>query len=167
MPNFMAQTAHIERIAYRPELARETLTMWRLAFQRAMGLPEQNDPQEVAGQLQFLQQIPPNTIQLAFDHRAQAVVGFFVQAGEEIEQLYVHPSHQGLGIGYEFVQLAKQRSSERVSLYTFAANTSAHAFYERQGFVEIARGQATAADNPWATDAAQLADIRYQWRATR
>ena len=163
MAKLMAGTSHIERIDYRPELAAETLAMWRLSFQQAMGLAHRNDPEDVAQQMAFLQQIPIANIQLAFDHQASAVAGFFVQVGEEIEQLYVHPRYQGIAIGWEFVRLAKQRSPERVSLYTFAANRSARAFYQRQGFVEIGRGTAAAEHNPWATSPEQLADVRYQW----
>jgi hypothetical protein len=42
-------------------------------------------------------------------------------------------------------------------------NTGAQAFYLAHGFREIERGQADAADNPWATTTEQLADIRYRW----
>lgn len=161
----MAAIAHIEHVAYRSHLAEETLKVWRLSFQRALGLPEHNDAEDFSHHLRFLQQIPPANITLALNSNTGAVVGLLVQADEEIEQLYIHPSYQGMGIGFEFMQLAKRNSPLCLRLYTFAANTQAQAFYQRQGFVEIDRGQASANDNPWASDPAQLKDIRYQWLA--
>lgn len=162
MPSRSAE--HIEFKAYQSGFAEETVAMWRLSFQRAMGLPEHNEPEDFNQQLQFFAQIPAANISLAVDRRVTKIAGLLVQAEAEIEQLYIHPDYQGLGLGQGFMAIAKQNSPRGLSLYTFAANTRAQAFYVRQGFVEIGRGVADAEHNPWATDPAQLADIRYQWQ---
>jgi GNAT superfamily N-acetyltransferase len=57
-----------------------------------------------------------------------------------ITHLYVHPSHVALGIGTALLDLALQRCRRPMRLYTFEANAGARRFYERHGFVVIARG---------------------------
>jgi len=55
-----------------------------------------------------------------------------------IEQLYLHPTAVGRGIGSQLVQRAKQELGTPIRLYTFQANLAARRFYERQGFRPIA-----------------------------
>lgn len=60
------------------------------------------------------------------------------------------------GIGSAMLEWAKGRSAGSLWLYTFARNAGARAFYERHGFVAVARGF----EPMW-----RLEDIRYQWTA--
>lgn len=60
------------------------------------------------------------------------VAGFFSLDGESIEQMYVHPDHQNSGVGTALLEEARRLSPKRLQLHTFARNTGARRFYERQ-----------------------------------
>jgi GNAT superfamily N-acetyltransferase len=55
-----------------------------------------------------------------------------------IDQLYLHPSAVGRGIGSRLLQRAIQELGPRIRLYTFQANAGSRRFYERHGFLAIA-----------------------------
>ncbi|MDQ1044600.1 GNAT family N-acetyltransferase [Streptomyces sp. V4I2] len=84
-------------------------------------------------------------------------VGVMVLNGNLLSQLYLAPDWRGRGIGDRFVALAKERSPEGLSLWTFQVNKPAHRFYERHGFVavEYTDGSGNEEREP---------DVRYEWR---
>ncbi|MFC9908374.1 GNAT family N-acetyltransferase [Streptomyces sp. NPDC127197] len=88
---------------------------------------------------------------------ADGVVGVMVLAGAELSQLYLHPDWRGRGIGDRFVALAKERSPQGLTLWTFQVNTPAHRFYERHGFVAVERTDGSGNEE-------QEPDVRYVWR---
>jgi putative acetyltransferase len=51
-----------------------------------------------------------------------------------IDHLFVHPDHQGLGLGRALLAKALEDGTER-KLWTFQKNARARAFYEAHGFV--------------------------------
>ncbi|MEV5143175.1 GNAT family N-acetyltransferase [Streptomyces sp. NPDC052727] len=85
------------------------------------------------------------------------VVGLMVLNGESLSQLYLDPRWRGRGIGDRFVALAKRRSPQGLTLWTFQVNKPAHRFYERHGFVaaEYTDGSENEEREP---------DVRYVWR---
>jgi len=86
-----------------------------------------------------------------------AVVGLLALDGEELDQLYLDPPWRGRGLGDRFVELAKRRRPEGLSLWTFQVNGPARRFYRRHGFVEAERtdGQRNEENEP---------DVRYVWQ---
>lgn len=74
-----------------------------------------------------------------------------------IEQLYLDPAVIGLGLGEQFVELAKQHFTEGLQLWAFQVNEAAQRFYGRNGFVEVERtaGAANEEHEP---------DVRMAWR---
>jgi GNAT superfamily N-acetyltransferase len=60
-------------------------------------------------------------------------VALMVLCGDELDQLYVDPGHQGQGHGTALLGLA-QALRDELTLWTFVANTGARRFYERHGF---------------------------------
>ena len=54
-----------------------------------------------------------------------------------IDQLYLHPSAVGRGIGSQLLERAKQELGSLIRLYTFQANTASRRFYERHGFLSV------------------------------
>lgn len=70
-----------------------------------------------------------------------------------IEQLYVAPDRLRQGHGSRLVGFAQSRHPE-LSLWTFAANAAARAFYERHGFIAVG----VSADNEEGVPA-----VRYRW----
>jgi ribosomal protein S18 acetylase RimI-like enzyme len=85
-----------------------------------------------------------------------AVVGMMVLSPDLIEQLYLAPEARGAGLGDRFVELAKARRQEGLTLWTFQANAPARRFYERHGFraVEFGDGSGNEEGEP---------DVRYVW----
>jgi GNAT superfamily N-acetyltransferase len=55
-----------------------------------------------------------------------------------IRHLFVHPAHQGRGLGTALLAKAKDTNRE-LQLWTFQKNARARAFYAKHGFVEVAR----------------------------
>ncbi|WP_198671040.1 GNAT family N-acetyltransferase [Oceanibium sediminis] len=85
------------------------------------------------------------------------VQGFVALDGEYVSCLYVARAMRGRGLGQRLLAAAKARRPA-LRLWTFAANTGAQAFYEREGFRAVRRTD--GADN-----AEGLPDIEYRWRA--
>ncbi|WP_020137560.1 GNAT family N-acetyltransferase [Streptomyces sp. 351MFTsu5.1] len=85
------------------------------------------------------------------------VVGLMVLAEGLLSQLYLDPDWRGRGIGDRFVALAKERSPQGLSLWTFQVNKPAHRFYERHGFVEAERTDGSGNEE-------REPDVRYVWQ---
>lgn len=118
--------------------------------------------------------LPVHTDEEVEEYFAESVltsceVWVFEQAGElvalmalsgatacELEQLYVHPSRTGQGLGSAMVAQAKSARSS-LGLWTFEANAGARRFYGRHGFKEVAR---TDGDNE-----ERAPDVRCEWRS--
>lgn len=85
------------------------------------------------------------------------IVGMMALTGVHIDHLYLQPGHYRRGIGTLLLNKAKQLSPEKLTLYAFAVNKRARAFYEHHGFsaVEFGDGSANEAGEP---------DILYEWR---
>jgi len=80
-------------------------------------------------------------------------VGYIAFKPGWIEHLYIHPEHQGRGLGGGLLDVALADGSER-NLWTFQENRRARAFYERRGFtaVEFTDGEGNEEKTP---------DVRY------
>lgn len=87
------------------------------------------------------------------------IVGFCSTHDGWIEQLYIHPDHQGRGLGAAFMARAKTRD-DALQLWVFQQNTAAQDFYAKHGFTVAERtdGQTNEEKCPdarmtWAKDA--------------
>lgn len=65
------------------------------------------------------------------------VVGFVALLGNELGAIFVHPSHQRRGVGWQLMDKAKELRGELV-VEVFKANTIGRAFYVKYGFEIIA-----------------------------
>ncbi len=65
------------------------------------------------------------------------VVGFVALLGNELGAIFVHPSHQRRGVGWQLMDKAKELRGELV-VEVFKANTMGRAFYVKYGFEIIA-----------------------------
>jgi ribosomal protein S18 acetylase RimI-like enzyme len=87
-----------------------------------------------------------------------AIAGFVAMSGEDLlEHLYVHPDHQGRGIGSALLERAKARMPDGFRFWVFQANTGARRFYERHGcrVVRLTDGSENEEKTP---------DALYEWR---
>ncbi len=130
--------SQLEFVEFRPDMADELITMWRRSFNRA--LSPYRDAHSVVEHRQFLLEVLCKRADLTVAQQEKVIVGFMAQAGENIEQLYLHVNHQSQGIGSQFMDLAKSASPARLHLYTFQRNLKARRFYKKHGFREINYG---------------------------
>lgn len=86
------------------------------------------------------------------------IVGMMFLKVGWVDQLYLEPDRLGEGIGRQLLELAKERSSGALQLWTFQVNDRARRFYERNGFVvaELTDGSTNEEHEP---------DVRYIWSA--
>lgn len=72
----------------------------------------------------------------------------------EISHLFVHPDHQGQGVGAQLLDDAITRHGRPLHLWVFEANARARALYESRGFVMTDRTDGSGNDE-------KLPDMRY------
>jgi ribosomal protein S18 acetylase RimI-like enzyme len=141
------------RIApFDPRDARALVVMWRGSFEHGVGV---KDPHSIDDQIEFLLKkiVPSKTVEVAWE--GDRMVGFVAYDAESVAALYIRVDDIGRGLGSTLLARAKAASSGRLWLFAFQQNTRACAFYERQGFVAVARGF----EPSW-----QLADVKYAWQ---
>ena len=90
------------------------------------------------------------------DHRP---IAFMAMKDQFIDQLFVHPDHQNIGVGKAFLEYARKLSPEHLWLYTLQINTNARAFYEKNGFVPEKFGISPPPESE--------PDVEYHWRTPR
>jgi ribosomal protein S18 acetylase RimI-like enzyme len=83
------------------------------------------------------------------------IAAMMVLRGDWIDQLYVRPQTQRLGVGARLLDHAKRRRP-RLRLYTFQSNICARDFYEKHGFRPIAFGDGTGNEEG-------APDVLYEW----
>jgi GNAT superfamily N-acetyltransferase len=67
----------------------------------------------------------------------EAVVAFIAASGAHVDQLFVDPDHQRAGLGSILLNAMLERRLRPVTLWVFAGNRPARAFYEKFGFREV------------------------------
>lgn len=84
-----------------------------------------------------------------------APAGFITLREGWVDHLFIHPDHQGRGIGPSLLQKAFDQGGS-VQLWTFQQNARARRFYEARGFrpVEFTDGEGNEEKTP---------DVRYLW----
>jgi ribosomal protein S18 acetylase RimI-like enzyme len=90
-------------------------------------------------------------------YRANLVAGFMSLNADHLDQLYVHPDYYRQGIGSMLLQKAKERSPNRLSLFTFQRNDRARTFYESHGFTVVDTDDGSRNEE-------QEPDVHYEWQ---
>ncbi|MBK9739570.1 MAG: GNAT family N-acetyltransferase [Actinobacteria bacterium] len=65
------------------------------------------------------------------------VVGFVIARGGWLRHLYVHPDHQGDGVGTALLARVLPGDGDELQLWVFERNTPARSFYEARGFARV------------------------------
>jgi GNAT superfamily N-acetyltransferase len=86
-------------------------------------------------------------------------VAFMAIAGDLIDQLYVHPDYQRIGLGESLLAHARSLSPKHLWLFTFQINTNGRAFYEKNGFIATKFGVSPAPESE--------PDVEYHWHAMK
>ncbi len=144
--------SRIEMIKYNSNYADQTVEMWRNSKEAALG---QKEIHSFDNHIDFLNQILAKQYQVDLALMDDKVVGMIAYNEREISQLYIHIDYQGMGIGQTLLEVAKEQSTGRLTLYTFEVNKKAQRFYEMHGFKIIGRGYENEENLP---------DILYEWK---
>ena len=131
----------------------ELVRLWRESFEFGVGVV---DPHPISDQRDYFVNtvVAHNAVRMAV--LDDQLVGFIAATKESIAHLYVRVGHHHRGIGTQLLAWAQAQSIGKLWLYAFARNATARAFYEKHGFVIVARGF----EPTW-----QLDDIKYEWAA--
>lgn len=83
-------------------------------------------------------------------------VGYLVLTGDWLDDLFVHPTDCGRGVGSALLDLVRALRPDGFSLWVFETNAGARRFYRRHGLVELERtdGSGNAEGAP---------DVRMAW----
>jgi GNAT superfamily N-acetyltransferase len=84
------------------------------------------------------------------------VLGYMILEPGWLHSLYVGREHWGRGVGSALLDLAKSLRPAGLELWVFVSNRPARAFYERRGFVEVARTDGAGNEE-------RQPDIRMRW----
>jgi GNAT superfamily N-acetyltransferase len=136
---------------FREEQARELVRMWRESFEFAVGV---KDPHPIEEQERYLLDVLVPTTRLRTVSMDGGIAGFVAAKPVSVAQLYVKRGLHRRGIGTRLLDWAKEQSVGSLWLYTFARNSVAQRFYEKNGFRIVARGH----EPNWKLD-----DLRYEW----
>ena len=95
---------------------------------------------------------------LVAEHRG-SIIGYCAYRAGWVDHLYVHPEHQGQGIGSMLLKRTMQ-ADDALRLWTFQKNDRARTFYERHGFrlIRTTDGSGNEEREP---------DALYEWVAAR
>ena len=88
--------------------------------------------------------------------RGGRVAGYARWTPTWLDDLYVHPDHQGHGVGTALFELVASMLPGGFCLWVFESNAPARAFYRRQGCLELERTDGSANEE-------KQPDIRMAW----
>ncbi len=88
--------------------------------------------------------------------RGAHVVGYSRSTPTWLDDLYVHPDHQGSGVGSALFETVTAHRPDGFCLWVFESNAPARAFYRRRGCLELERTDGAGNEE-------QAPDIRVAW----
>ncbi|GGI41075.1 GNAT family N-acetyltransferase [Mammaliicoccus stepanovicii] len=142
----------IKIIKYEEVFADQTVRMWRDSKEQAIN---QNERHHIHSHKYYLSHILPDHYDIDLALLDNQVIGMIAYNEVEISQLYIHVDYQGIGIGKQLLNRAKNYSNGKLQLYTFDKNEYAKTFYEKNGFKKVGI-QLENEEN--------LTAIQYEWR---
>jgi ribosomal protein S18 acetylase RimI-like enzyme len=146
----------IRRMA--PEDADQVAAVYTASFETLQTfLPDLHTTEERRA---FITEVVPRDHELWVAEEDGRVVGLAAVGADTLGHLYVHPDHQGRGIGTALLEKTKELRPDGFTLWTFPANVAACRFYERHGLRAIEHGDGSGNEEG-------VPDVRYAWRTAR
>jgi ribosomal protein S18 acetylase RimI-like enzyme len=104
----------------------------------------------------FVTEVVPRDHEIWVAEDEGRVVGFAALGETTLGHLYVHPDHQGRGLGTALLNTTKELRPGGFTLWTFPANEQACRFYESHGLRPIEYGDGSGNEEG-------VRDVRYEW----
>jgi putative acetyltransferase len=104
---------------------------------RAAAMPWLRSPHDEASTMWWMEHSVVGEQRVRVVENQAELLGFAAMEGAWLEQLYVDPDRQRLGIGRRLLDDAKQARPAGLSLHVFTRNVVARRFYEAAGFVLV------------------------------
>jgi len=141
-------------IDYNESHVEEIVRMWRPSTRMAFGQESIHSPED---DVRFIKNELSKkfTILLAREEVNDRIIGMIAFSKDFVSQLYIDVDFLNQGIGTHLLNIAKERSSGILELFTFQRNQPAIDFYEKNGFFEIGRNFENELNLP---------DIKYCWK---
>jgi ribosomal protein S18 acetylase RimI-like enzyme len=141
----------VKIIEYNNKYCEDTILMWRESKENALSREEIHS---FSNQKKYFNEILIKNNSIYIVLLNEKVIGMIAFNEKEINQLYIHKDYQDMGIGKKLLNIAKNKSTGILTLYTFEINCKAQKFYERNGFKIIRRNY---------ENEEKLNDIKYEW----
>jgi GNAT superfamily N-acetyltransferase len=125
---------------------------------RARAMPWLVSPHDEASARWWMEHVLLVDQRVRVAYVGERLLGFSAMSGEWLEQLYVDPGSQGIGVGRALLEEALGASSGRLALHVFTRNTRARRFYEAAGFV-------LTAESDGSRNEEREPDCTYVWTA--
>ncbi|WP_417450268.1 acetyltransferase [Kordiimonas sp.] len=120
--------------------------IWHAAVVATHDFLTENDRQEIAEVVRH--EYLPNATFTVYTDAHDRILGFMGCTGNNIDALFVDPSHHGQGIGRCFTE-RMQREFDSVTVQVNEQQPQAHAFYRSCGFTDIRRDAVDDAGRPF------------------
>lgn len=117
-------------------------------------LPDLHTPEEDRRWVKTIL-LPNQTVWVAED--AGEIVGMAAMHEGWLNQIYILPEYQGMGVGSALLAKAIEANPAGLTLWAFQRNDRARAFYERRGFVAVEFGDGSGNEEGEP-------DVRYEWK---
>lgn len=88
--------------------------------------------------------------------RSGRLLAFAELKGDWLDDLYVHPDHQGQGLGSALLEVVKSRRPDGFGLWVFESNRPAQRFYAAHGLVVTLRTDGSENEE-------RAPDLRMEW----
>ncbi|SRR5579885_766970 len=107
----------------------------------------------------FITEVVPRDHELWVAEENGRIVGIAAVGDGTLGHLYVHPDHQGRGIGTALLEKTMELHPDGFTLWTFPANEPACRFYERHGLRAVQYDDGSGNEE-------RLPDVQYAWAPT-
>jgi ribosomal protein S18 acetylase RimI-like enzyme len=141
-----------------PEDADEVVATYIASFETLLTfLPNLHTHEE---HRQFITEVVPADHELWVAEEDGSAVGLAAIGEASLGHIYVHPDHQGRGIGSALLDKTKELRPTGFTLWTFPQNEQACRFYERHGLHAMQYGDGSG-------NAEGVPDVQYEWLPAR
>lgn len=142
---------------YRPPDLAGVVVMWRASKRAAFPYVEVMQLYSLQNDTDYFRDVIAQECEVWLATGDQQILGLLALRDDLIDQLFVAVDAQRQGVGSALLAKARERSPDQLRAYTFQKNSSARAFFEKNGFEIVRSGISPPPENE--------PDYEVLWRA--